>query len=109
MFAMLTGPLVKMIAIASVAMFAFYYVWDMGRDSERAKWETAMRAEVERQTELLDAARQDGAALAAQLRTAGVERSTLLRRLQDEARTAANAGNACLDADSVMRLNALRN
>ena len=113
MIGLLASPLLKPIlkygAMVAVALFAYWYVWDTGRDHERAKWEDAMRAEQDRQVELLDAAREHGAALAAELEAAEVERSDLLRRMQDEARNAPNAGNACLDADSVMRLNSLGN
>jgi len=105
--ALLTPKLAKFAAMAAVAALAFYYVWDMGRDSERAKWEAEMRAERDRQIVLLDEAREYGAAAATALEAAEVERGDLLRRMQNEARNSANAGAACLDADGVMRLNSI--
>jgi len=99
----------KAFAILAIAAFAYYYVWDTGRDYERAKWEVAMNAERERQDHLMDLARKHGAVLAGALHAAEIERSDLLRRMQNEARNAPNAGDACLDADGVMRLNSLRN
>jgi len=98
----------KALACIAVATFAYWWIWSTGVEHERAKWEIRMSQERDRQEEILVAAREAGYRAAAALDAAEDERNTLLRRLQDDARNAVNADDACLDADSILRLNTIR-
>jgi len=108
LFKSLLGGYWKYLAIVGIASFAYWYVWDTGRDFERAKWEAAMIEEQARGIERLENAYAYGALLADELHAAGLQRGDILRRLQNAARNSPNAGAACLDADGVLRLNTFR-
>ena len=97
----------KYVAILAAAAFAFWFVRDMGVQAERQRWEIAMTAERDRQSEVVRAYEQNSRMLASKLLNSETDMNKTIRRLQDEARNAAGADRACLDADSIMRLNTL--
>ncbi len=97
----------KYVAIAAAALFAFWFVRDLGVQAERAKWVVSMSEEKERQSVAADVARKHSQRLSSRLLNSEATRDTLTRRLQDEARGSAGADVQCLDADNVMRLNAI--
>ena len=97
----------KYVAIVAAALFAFWFVRDLGVQSANAKWEIAMAKERERQSEVTTIYRESSQILASQLLDSQLSRGNLVRRLQDEARNAPNANRICLDVDSVLRLNTL--
>jgi len=99
----------KYVAIFLVAAFVFWYVRDMGVQAERQRWELATAEEQARQSEITTIYREASQLLASQLMDSDLARGNLVRRLQDEARSAPNAGRQCLDVDGVLRLNSLGN
>jgi len=97
----------KYIAMAAAALFAFWFVRDLGVQAERAKWVVSMNEEKDRQSLAADVARKHSQLLSSRLLNSEASRDTLTRRLQDEARNATGANDQCLDAGNVLRLNSI--
>lgn len=97
----------KYLIFIALAAGAYWFVWDTGRGFERARWETAMAKEVSRQQTIIDAALVASEEAAALLLSAEDQRVALVRKLSNAALSAPNSGNPCLDAASILRLNAL--
>lgn len=98
---------VKYAAIALAASLAYWFVWDTGRGFERGRWERATQVELRRQADATEDARVASEVAAGRLLASEAERQKLLRRLRDEALADDNAGNACIGAAGVMRLNSI--
>jgi hypothetical protein len=99
----------KYVALVTAALFAFWFVRNMGVLAERDRWEAATAVEVARQAEIASDAQRASALAAVRLMASEDARTELMRRLRDAAKRSPNAGRECLDVDSVMRLNSLRN
>lgn len=102
------GGWIKYALIAAAIAGAFFYVRNMGVQSERARWNQAILIEQGRQESineqmvLLSTADADDISLQRQ-------RLALLREeAEREANSESNADDSCLSASGVMRLNAIR-
>lgn len=99
--------LYRYIAIALIAVGAYWFVWDTGRGFERGRWEAATQVEQDRQRDIAEASREASEVAAGVLLSMEAERSKLLRRLKNEASHDPGADNACLTPAGSLRLNSV--
>jgi len=103
----ITQKLVLAVTVLSMIGVGYWWIWDTGREYERAVWVEASANEVARQDEINDIAREEAEILAEQLLSVQEERRALLRRLRNEARNDAGADVACIGPAGILRLNSV--
>jgi len=102
----LGGGWIKYLLIALAIGLAFAYIRNMGVQSERARWEEAIRIENIRQTRINDKLVLQSIVDADAIDFETEQMRALVERAQNEALN--DSTGTCLDAGSVQRLNTVR-